>query len=48
MACRMMFNSVEGASTLTVVILNSGSARDDIRNGRNISGEVSRRVGACT
>ena len=47
MACRMMFNSAEGASRATVVILNMGSARDGM-NGRNISGEVSRRVGACT
>ena len=46
----MMFNSVEGASTstVTVVDLDMSSARDDTSNGRNISGEVFRRVGECT
>ena len=47
MACRMMFNSAEEVSAATVVVLNMSSARDGM-NGRNMSGEVSRRVAACT
>jgi hypothetical protein len=47
MACRMMFNSAEGASAAKLVVLNMGSARDGM-NGRNMSGEASRRVAACT
>ena len=47
MACRMMFNSAEGVSAATMVVLNMGSARDGM-NGQNMSGEASRRVGACT